>query len=234
MNRFRLQKVGFALCAAFATTLLTPQTTNASGILYQFDTPFPGDPNPAGSNPWLDASFQNVSGGVLLTVTNLGLTTGEFLNGNGNGANGGLFFNINPADNVNNLVFTLQYANGTFGTSINQGENSFKADGDGKYDIVFDFTPGAFTAGSSFSYLITGISGLTANDFAYLSASTPGESGPFYAAAHVAGIPGGQSTWLEPDLGPLAIPVPEPSSAGLLLVGMGAWGAFRQWRKRKI
>lgn len=219
-----------------AAGFLLPIRANASGILYQFDTPFPSDPSPDGSSPWIDASFQDVTGGVLLTVNDVGLTSSEFLQGNGSGANGGIFFNLNPNDDPTSLTFTLESESANFGTYINTGENAFKADGDGKYDIVFDFSTHLFAGGASFSYLISGVTGLTANDFAYLS-EPAGGSGPFYAAAHVMGLPpnASNSTWIEPGSGPIQLtPVPEPSSIGLIAASFGLCGAVRQWHKRKI
>jgi len=224
-------------CGVAAAGLLVPAKTNASGILYQFDTPFPSDPSPDGSSPWIDASFQDASGGVLLTVTNLGLTSTEFMQGNGSGANGGLFFNLNPIDDPTSLTFTLVSQTASFGTYIQTGENAFKADGDGKYDIVFDFSSHLFAGGASFTYLISGISGLSANDFAYLSAPAGG-SGPFYAAAHVMGLSpaASNSTWIEPGSGPMQLmPLPEPSPTALIATSFGLFGALRWWRsKNKI
>src|SRR5215469_8457164 len=180
--------LGVVVAGVTVAGFLLPTKTNASGILYQFDTPFPADASPDGSSPWLDASLQDVPGGVLLTVNNRGLTSSEFLQGNGSGANGGIFFNLNPNDDPTSLAFSLVSQSANFGTYINTGENAFKADGDGKYDIVFDFTTHSFAGGASFSYLISGIAGLSASDFAYLSAPAGG-SGPFYAAAHIMGLP---------------------------------------------
>lgn len=229
--------LGIAASGVAIAGLLLPSKANASGILYQFDTPFPADASPDGSSPWIDASFQDATGGgVLLTVTNLGLTSSEFMQGNGSGANGGIFFNINPNDDPTSLTFTLKSETANFGTYINTGENAFKADGDGKYDIVFDFSTHLFAGGASFTYLISGISGLTSSDFAYLS-EPAGGSGPFYAAAHVMGLSpnASNSTWIEPGSGPLQLfPVPEPSSFALIAASFGVWGTVRHWRKRKV
>ena len=53
---------------------------------------------PAG---WISAAFTNVTGGVSLTLTSH-LAAGEFvLPGDG------FYFNLNPADNVQNLLFSL-------------------------------------------------------------------------------------------------------------------------------
>jgi hypothetical protein len=233
--KFRKVVLNIVAAGMTAAGFLLPTKANASGILYQFDTPFPSDASPAGSSPWIDASFQDVGGGVLLTVNNVGLTSSEFLQGNGSGANGGIFFNLNPNDNPTSLTFSLVSQSANFGTYINTGENAFKADGDGKYDIVFDFSTHSFAGGASFSYLISGIAGLTASDFAYLSAPAGG-SGPFYAAAHVMGLPpnASNSTWIEPGSGALQLnPVPEPSSFALIAGSFGVWAVARRWHKRK-
>lgn len=204
-----------------------------ASIIYQFNTPFSGDPDPSGNGPWIDASFIDVTPGtVLLTITNVNLVAGEFIQGNGNGASGGLFFNLNPSDNATALDFTLVSSNGNFGPIISTGVNAFKADGDGDYDIQFDFSTQSFSTDSSLTYKITGISGLTAADFEYLS-SPDGGQGPFYAAAKVQGIPGGgNSTFLEPGNGPQIIPVPEPSPSIILLTGFGLFGLGQLWYSR--
>jgi hypothetical protein len=217
-----------------AGRLLVPTGAWASGAVFQFDAPFPADPSPAGSAPWVEAFFQDVSPGtVQLTITNVGLTTGEFVAGDGNGANGGFFFNLNPVFDPDSLVFDLVSSNGNFSPVIKAGIDGFKADGDGKYDIRFDFSQGTFTVNSSITYLISGIPGLLASDFAYLSAPAGG-SGPFYAAAHVQGLPssgGATSTWLSASLY-LDTSVPEPSPVALCSLLAGFWMAKRPFRKR--
>lgn len=237
-----MKRAGFVPAACLpgvvlAAALFLARNAIASGILYQFNTPFPSDANPnTNASVWIDASFQDASGGgVLLTVTNVGLTSGEFLQGMGSGANAGLFFNLDPNDNPTNLTFSLMSETASFGTVTATGENAFKADGDGKYDFTFDFSTHLFTAGASFTYLISGIPGLDAESFAYES-EPAGGSGPFYAAAHVQGLPpdASGSTWIEPGNGPQPIiPVPEPSSIGLLAVSVGLWRAVRHSRKQK-
>lgn len=221
------------------TLVLCPGSARASGLLFQFDTPFPTDPDPAGPSPWIDAFFQDVSPGtVLLTITNVNLTAGEFVAGNGNGANGGLFFNLNPALNPAGLTFGFVSSSGNFtvpaqGSAvapINTGTDSFKADGDGYYDIQIDFDTSSgdrFAGGDSVTYQITGIPGLIAADFGYMSQPSNGGSGPFYAAAHVQGLAGGASTWIEPSQMITISPVPEPSSLVALFIGFCAWGVVR-------
>jgi hypothetical protein len=203
-------------------------TANASGIIYQFDDVFSfsgSASSPAGPGPWVDATLQDTANGVLLTVNNPGLSGGEFLSE--------LYLNINPADNVNSLTFTPQ--GGTSGVSaptIQTGEDGYKADGDGKYDILFSFAtsnPGRFGAGDSLTYLIAGIAGLSSGDFEYKSTPAGGH-GPFFGAAHIQGIAGetgSDSVWIDPSLGPEITPVPEPAPMALLAGSLGLWAVWR-------
>jgi hypothetical protein len=226
------RKNALAGLVAVAGALSAPQA-GATGILYQFDNIFSysGASSPAGLAPWLDATFQDTANGVLLTINDVGLSAGEFLSS--------IYFNITPADNVNNLIFS--YQNGSSGLTsptIQTGEDGFKADGDGKYDILFNFSTaasGRFGAGDSITYLISGIAGLAATDFSFMSTPAGGH-GPFYAAAHIQGIGGsaGNSVWVDPSLGPLILPVPEPASGAVLLFAAGIWcvARFRSLRIR--
>ena len=209
-----------------AMTLVVPQA-RATGIVFNLDTVFSGQSTPpAGPGPWTSASLLDISPGtVQLTVTNVGLSTGEFIRG--------LYLNLNPADNVSDLHFSLVSSHGSFSLpSISLGEDSFKADGDGLYDILLSFGTAhntTFTVDDSVTYQITGIANLESSDFAFMS-SPAGGSGPFYAAAHVQGTPpnNGQSCWIEPGVGP--IPVPEPAAEALLALGAGLWLARKRSR----
>ncbi|MGB2936607.1 MAG: PEP-CTERM sorting domain-containing protein, partial [Phycisphaerae bacterium] len=96
-------------------------------------------------------------------------------------------------------------------------------DGDGNYDILVAFADGElgnrFTAGDSIHYTVTGIAGLTAGSFDFLSAPSGGH-GPFLVAAHVRSIgPDEDSGW---------VATPEPASVGLLALGLGAVAALRR------
>jgi len=204
------------IVAALGLAIALIAAEGAKASIFVFDNVFSGQSTPpAGPGPWTEANFQDISPGtVQLTVTNVGLSTGEFISG--------LYFNLNPADNVNNLQLTLVGSHGSFTLpTISQGEDGFKADGDGKYDVLLSFSTSSgntFTANDSLTYKITGISNLTAADFNYLS-SPAGGSGPFYLAAHVQGTPpnNGQSCWIQPNLGP--VEAPEPSSGWLFVIG---------------
>lgn len=224
-------RTSLAVCQRLALMLALAYKAEATGINYEFGTVFSGQSTPpAAAPPWVEATFLDVTPGtVQLTVTNVGLSSGEFMSG--------LYFNINPADNVNNLKFSEVSSAGSFtAPMISLGEDSFKADGDGKYDILLSFGTSngtTFTTDNSITYTITGIASLSSSDFGYQS--TPaGGAGPFYAAAHIQGTPpnNGQSCWIEPDKGPL--PVPEPSPKLLLALLAGLFFAARRWQDRTV
>jgi hypothetical protein len=201
-----------------------------TGFVYQFDNSFSGGV-PGGHAPWVGATFQDSSQGVLLTVDNGGLIGTEFLSE--------LYLNINPADNtkISSLKFTLEGETaGVSAPTIQTGVDHFKADGDGLYDVLFSFATanaGRFGAGDSVTYLISGIPGLTAADFQFLS--TPdGGHGPFDAAGHIQGIQCmDDSGWIDPSMGPLPIATPEPAATAVLIVATGVFGLRRLWLRRK-
>jgi hypothetical protein len=225
------------LLALIGMALLSPATSSAaSGILYQFDNEFSSGTPPAGPAPWITASIQNVSPGtVQLTIANSGLLGSEFVSG--------FYLNLNTNFSPLNLSISYVSSSGSFlipsvaSGTIERGIDSFKADGDGKYDVLFDFSTvsgSTFGAGESVTYQISGIAGLTADDFVYLSAPNGGH-GPFYAAAHVQGIgaDGALSGWVEPSLGAQPLLVPEPSSAALLVLSLSFLGFVRRSKSQK-
>src|SRR5262245_48711664 len=88
----------------------------------------PGSP----TLPWVRGTFESEGGGtVLFTLTAPNLTNPERVTS--------FYFNFNDALNVQNLSFQLVSAGNFTVPTINLGQNSFKADGDGRYDIRLDF-----------------------------------------------------------------------------------------------
>ena len=191
-------------CLAFATA------ARAAIVTYDFNVEYSGATPPAGTAPWLRATFDDggAPGSVSLTLTALNLTGGEFVND--------WLFNLNPALSAKSLNFAVQSTTGTFATPVVvTGENDHSAAGSTMFDILIDFdnAPPAnrFGAGESSTYTITGIPTLTANSFDFLSIG--GGQGPFFSVAHVQGIgpSGNNSGWVTQ--------VPEPTSLALLSLG---------------
>jgi hypothetical protein len=190
-----------------------------------------GGASPASTNSaWMDVVFRDVSPGVVsVTVSNLHLTGTENVDQ--------LYLNLNPAFDPFKLSFTFVSSSGGFDLpSITEGTNAFKAGGDGKYDVLFNFTSNSndkhqFTQGEYFTYDISGIPGLQAADFDYMSLAAGG-AGPFYAAAHVQRIgTGSLSGWISGTLVQSLIAVPEPSGIAIILLGISTSVLYRRSRR---
>jgi hypothetical protein len=211
-------------CVALAMGCAAMPAT-AGSVPFDFNTEFSGGQAPAGPAPWIIVTFSDTStpGMVQLTVTTGGLTGNEDISG--------LYLNINPSLIVADLAFTsLNSGSGKIAaSSIQLGEDAFKADGDGKYDILLNYPtgsgPGTFnhTVSSSYDITYSGSGAFSAASFDFLS--TPmGGHGPFLAAAHVLNTTGagsGGSGWVAP-----VSPVPLPAAVWLLISGLGGLAGF--------
>src|ERR1051326_5182218 len=156
----------FSSVFLFGFLILSPSLGRAAAIEYLYDTYFSANTvPPVGAAPWMSAIFKDTAGGVLLTISNLDLVGIEKVDL--------VDFNLNPNLNPASLTFSLQSSVGKFNLpTIGKGTNAFAGDGAGYYDIQLSFTTGGGTSkqfmnGESVSYLISGISGLTASDFSY-------------------------------------------------------------------
>ena len=225
--------VVMALC--LVSTQANAQVTYYFGSDSTFGTP-PQWGGVAPTGTWATAEFidlgtDNVQ--LTLNVTN-NLNPTEFI--------GEFYFNSIMSTSL--LTFTAQAGGGSY-ADIQKGNNSYQADGDGLYDLLFDFPPfpgpgadkNAFTAGEFVIYNITG-TGVSASNFYDISVPGTGSNGPFYAAAKLQGIDcdevnysecaaqgGTTSAWS-------AGVVPEPISSTLFLVGAATLG-YRRFRKNK-
>lgn len=216
INGKKMRKI-FYLSVAIVVTMVLFAIPSARGstITFEYFFEFSGGTPPVGSTPWLTATFDDhgESGLVTLTLSTSGLTGDEFVTG--------WYFNFNPDKNLGGLSIL------ELGADFAKGTDSFKADGDGLYDILFTWPSGPPSSrfGADQEVVITFIlTGLVATDFYFLSAPDGGH-GPFLSAAHVLGIGenGEKSGWV-------ATAVPEPATLFLLgsgLVGLGILGRKR-------
>jgi hypothetical protein len=199
---------------ATSSVLLSAAAVRADTLAFGLDIPFSGANQPAGTAPWITATFDDSFGDantVRLTLSASNLVSEESVSS--------WHFNFDPGLVPTLLTFTVVDNSAAVPNAINKGVDSFLANGDGMYDILFDLPPpsGAFparfTTGETIIYDIGYISPITVASFDFLSAVGGGQ-GEFISAAHIESIgPSGDgSGWIGY--------VPEPSSALLFASGL--------------
>ena len=170
MRNLRRMRVLVAGLALFASMALLAMPASAD-LVFGLNTEFSGGTPPAGSTPWVTATFTDIAGGVQLTIAALNLVAREFISE--------FAFNFNPAKNAATYLPTpTGTGTQTEWNSIGAGNDAFKADGDGFFDFIIDFPPppgtfsNEFTAGETFVVNILG-AGLTTADFNFASVNGP-------------------------------------------------------------
>jgi hypothetical protein len=205
----------FAWLAGSSATALT--------ITYDLDVEFSNGTPPEGATPWTTITLDDSVGPdvVRVTIANVNLTDNEAVTE--------FSLNFDPTLDPTQLTMTVVNAaavGGAGNVGFSTGVDAFQADGDGKFDILFDLPPppgsfaSRFSAGETLVFDInclnasaTCLSGITAASFDFTSA-TGGGQGTFHAAAHVQGIgpEDADSGWIGD--------APEAGTMGLLALGM--------------
>ena len=220
-----------AICAAVLVNAM-PAAAYAATLTFDLNVEFSGATEPESATlPWLTAVFDDSFGGastVRLSMTTSNLTDAEWVDE--------WLFNFDPALDPNDLSFALFNDGGT-GVVVGDASTTaildaaFKADGDGFFDIKFDFPnappPDRFTGDPAKTVIfdITHASlAIDVSSFDFLSAPGGGQ-GSFKSAAHIQSIgPSDEdSGWIGPGT------VPEPAS--LWLLGLVALAALRRSSK---
>ena len=184
----RVDRLGILMIAVMAAAVAWLPVGAEATIMYNLDFIFSGQ-QPANSGPWGTISFTTTGGSnTLVTMTALngatGLGSGEFIT----------FWGFNTSDTSFTAPSTVSgAATGTIGVCPTSRCTSFKADGDGFYNIVVSFetanNAGRLTAGESVSFTIQ-----NAIETSFSPLSNPGGgAGTYNTAIHIQGIPNGCS-----------------------------------------
>jgi hypothetical protein len=238
----RISKHGAWLCAAGLLIAATPAFS--ATIVFNYNQEYSGGQAPAGSAPWMVSTLSTspttytigstTYNAVRLTIDLSNLQSGAFISETD--------FNIDPTLNPANLSFSFVSGNSHANVAPSLATNSFKADGDGYYDISFGFpTSSGNTFGSgtlaTFDIMATNAAtagALTPESFAFLSQPAGGH-GPFYAAAHVQNTTGACGTsgctgsgWIAPS----GYVVPLPAAAWLFGSGLLGLGVIARRKKK--
>jgi hypothetical protein len=212
-------------CVVLVVMVLPAANSIASSVIYQFEPVFTGPP-PGGQAPQIVATFQDISPGkVLLTISAANLIRGGFLSD--------LYFNFDPADNVNQMHFTRLYSpGGPIFSKISTGDNAFRVGDYGYYDIHLAFSKTSLGRSSGGNYVAFQIAepGLNALDFAF--AASFGNMGSYYALARIQELCG-NSQWLGCSSVPPQ-PVPEPAATSFLALAVGAGWACLRGKQTKL
>jgi hypothetical protein len=171
----------------------------------------------------LTVTITDIAGGVELAFQNNFVDAGAFP--------GAFYFNTTFAP-LTNAAGSCVLCGSIGAPSFSFGSNAFKADGDGKYDILIDMDnappsdrlePGE----SATMRILADNVGFNAASFLSLSAPDGGH-GPFEAALHLQSLPQGGSDWLSAS--GTVTSAPEPGSMLLFATAL-IGGARRLTRK---
>lgn len=228
--------------AALCAVLMLAGAAQADSITFVMDDVFHGTATPSGS-PTVTIDDEGTPGDVKFTFSAIGLSSSsEFISK--------WFFNtaidLSAVGTISGFTqITGTTAAPSLAKSFNATTGQFKADSDGYYDWVFDFTTSGaggganrFGDGDSFSFYYT-YAGITAGAFDVLSLMAPDSiAGPFESAIHLQGIivgTGTDSVWMsnewyedpedpeypeDPEDPENPTTVPEPGFALLAILGI--------------
>ena len=206
-----ISRWGLVPILLFGLAVGLPAENSQASLTLDLSIEYTGGTPPEGTPPWLNATFED-SGldEVTLTLSTPNLTDAESVKA--------WAFNLDPLLDPTNLVFSEASRTGSFEPAIfdiTTGTNFWKAGGDGYFDIEIKFSnqDGAakrFGVGDGVVYTISGIVGLTADSFDFVSEPNGG-AGEYKTAAHVQSIgpTDDDSGW---------VATPEPATLGLMLM----------------
>ena len=175
----------------------------------------------------LTVTITDIAGGVELAFQNNFVDAGAWP--------GAFYFNttVAPLAEPGTTVSCVLCADIGAPSFFDVGSNEFKADGDGKYDILINMDNGnRLTPGESATLkILSSTAGFNAASFLSLSLDAGGH-GPFQAALHLQSLPNNGSDWLASEGRIVVTQAPEPGSILLLATAL-LGGARRLTRKSR-
>ncbi len=193
------------------TVLFTITFGFCEGMLYELDTVTSGT-SPAGTSPWITATFSDAGSGKV----NLDLSSANL---SGAGYISLWYFNFDPVENINDLVFTRTDAGSITTPTISTSTDGYTLTGTGYFDIEFNFSTD-FKGGNTMTYEISSLVSLTPSMF-YFTDTT----GNLQTEAEIQKIQGNNS-------GTIGAPAPEPKTY-LMMATMIAFLMFIRHLKEK-
>lgn len=193
-------------------------------LLFSLDSVYTGSATPAGTPPWLTATFENVgTNSVQLTLAYSAVNAGssDYISS--------WFLNFNPAQEVLGLNFTP--VSGVAADPIFIAYDGVKAGGDLLFDVQFSFAANSFNPGASSVYLISStVDSIDALSFSFLSTNALGLTN-YYSAANILSSGSWIASATAQTPGPGPSPVPEPATAILLGISLTGLTLFSSKRK---
>ncbi len=213
-----LQRALGALVSVILVAGLVP--SQADIVRYDLVWEFSGGWVPSGPAPWARATFEDIGlNQVSLTMESRFIVQpDEYIKG--------WYFNFEPPGEGFDLDhLSILYDSGVEPEGVFKSWDTYAADGDGSFDILFDFwndnsDANRFAGEDSAVFTITG-TGITA--WSFFGLSFPGGNSPdgLYTAAHVGSIgpDGEESGW---------ITIPAPGAALLGMMGLAVVGLVKR------
>ena len=217
-----VRKLALSLAMFAVVALASALTAQADPVTFTLGGADFSGPT-ANTGGTITVHIQNIAGGVRISVSNNLVDPGAFISG--------LYLNtsVAPLAGAAGTCVDCAATNGQTMT-FNFGSDAFQADGDGRYDILIDFSTDAadrLLAGETVIFDVTSTTvGFTSDSFLVFSAPGGG-NGPFRVAAHIQSLPNGQSDFIT------ETEIPEPTSMLLLGTGLATLAAGLRKRLRR-